>query len=144
VAGVNDRNEFCGLAGKEARMSRNLVTSIEAKCYVTQLQGCFALWLGAMEFLRHSSETELACEDIIAAIGPIARAHRQLVQLTVTPQMAAAHQAALTLLQSAMDALDAIAAGRGRPAVRDLSEQLAIFQTELVLFAERAGLLEKT
>jgi hypothetical protein len=125
-------------------MSRNLVTAIEAMCYVAQLQECFALWLGAMDFLVYSGETTLACEDIIVAIGPIAKAHRQLMGLTVTPQMAAAHQAALGLLQSAMDALDAIAAGRGRPAVRDMSEQLAIFQTELVFYAERAGLLEET
>ena len=121
-------------------MPRDVVAYIEAECYVAQLQHCFAVWVCAMHTLLHNSEAELACEEIIAAIGPIAQAHRQLERLTVTPQMQAVHHAALNLLQSAMDTLDAIAARRGERALQDMSEQLTIFQTELVLFAEQAGL----
>jgi hypothetical protein len=125
-------------------MPSSLITRIEADRYLVQLHTCLVVWEDAMSAITRSDRTWLECENIIAAIGPVAQAHRQLTQLTVTPPMRAVHHAAMDLLQSAIDALDAIAAGRGKAAVRDMSEQLTIFQTELALFAVRAGLLPAT
>jgi hypothetical protein len=124
-------------------MPSSLVTRVEIERYLVQLHSCFVVWYDAMIFIRRSDRTWLTCEHVIAAIGPVAQAHRQLTQLKVTPPMRAVHQAALALLQSAMKAMDAIAAGQGKVAVRDMSEQLTIFQTELVLFAEQAGFISE-
>ena len=120
------------------------VARFEAEVYLVQLQGCFVAWNDAMTAIAHADRAERSVVTIIATIGPVYRAHRQLMQLTVTPPMQATHRAAVGLVQSAVDALDAIAVGRGSPAVRDLSEQLTIFQTELVRFAEQAGLVIPT
>jgi hypothetical protein len=127
---------------KELPMPGECTTRIEAEGYIEQLHDCFVVWMSAMQILQHDITTQLTRSDIIAAIGPIAQARRELSQSTVAAPMQAAHRAALALLQSAMDALDALAAGHSTPAVQDLSEQLTIFQVELVLFAERAGLLQ--
>ena len=122
-------------------MPSSLITRIEADRYLVQLHTCLVVWEDAMIAITRSDRTGLACEHVIAAIGPVAQAHRQLTQLTVTPPMRAVHHAALALLQSAMDAMDAIAAGHGKGAVRDMSERLTIFQTELVRFAAQAGFI---
>jgi hypothetical protein len=120
------------------------VTRIETDYYLAQLHACFVVWLDTMTLLQRVAMDTLTREEIIAMSEPVAQAHRDLAQRTVAPPMLAVHQAARDLLQSAMDAVDAVAAGRGKPAVRDMSEQLTIFQAELVLFAERAGFaLEK-
>ena len=119
-------------------MPRDCITWREAESYIEQLHACFVVWMSTMQILQQDASAELLCADVIAAIGPIAQAHRDLAECMVAPPMLAAHRAALNLLQSAMDALDALAAGRGRPAVQDMCEQLTIFQAELVLFADRA------
>jgi hypothetical protein len=113
-----------------------------AASYLMDLYGCLTIWISVMGILW-DGDAKPTREDVIAAIGPIAQAHQSLAQRSVTPDMAAAHHAALSLLQSAMDTLDAIAAGRGKPALQEMQEQLTRFQVELVLFAQRAGLVER-
>jgi hypothetical protein len=113
-----------------------------AVSYLRQLHGCVAVWVGAMDMIWNDDARQLNGEDVIAAIGPVAQAHRDLAYYSVLPAMAAVHCAALNLLQSGMDALDAIAAGRGKPALREMQEQLTRFQVELVLFSKRAGLVD--
>jgi hypothetical protein len=115
------------------------VARIEADYYLAHLHACFVVWLDTMILLQRVAANTLTRDDIIAMIEPVAQAHRDLTQHTVVPPMLAVHRAAQNLLQSAIDALDAVAAGHGKPAVQDMSEQLTIFQAELVLFAERAG-----
>ena len=122
-------------------MPSSLVTRTETACYLAQLHDCFAVWEGAMHWIRHHATESIPHESLLATIVLVALAHHRLTRLSVTPPMLAVHHAALDLLQSAIDALDAIAAGRGKPAVRDMSEQLMIFQAELVLFAEQAGFI---
>jgi len=78
--------------------------------------------MSAMQVLQQDPAAKLARADIIAAIGPIAQAHQNLAECSVAPPMNAAHRTALQLLQSAMDALDALAAGRSTPAVQDFCE----------------------
>jgi hypothetical protein len=113
-----------------------------AASYLIDLYGCLAIWVSVMGILW-DGDAKPTREDVIAAIGPLHTARRSLAQRSVTPDMAAVHQAALGLLQSAMDTLDAIAAGRGKIAVREMQAQLTLFQTELVLYAKRAGITEQ-
>jgi hypothetical protein len=122
-------------------MPKDCTTWVEAEGYIEQLHACFVVWMSAMQVLQQDTAAQLVRADVIAAIGPIAQAHQNLAECSVAPPMQAAHRAALQLLQSAIDALDALAAGRSTPAVQDLCEQLTIFQAELVLFAQRAGLI---
>jgi hypothetical protein len=129
------------MARKEARQPSRLVTRVEAERYLVQLHTCWMVSYDAMIAIKRSDRRWLMREHIIAAIGPVAQAHRQLAQFTVTRPLLAVHRAALVLLQSIMDAMDAIAAGHGTVAVRDMREQLTIFQTEIVLFAARAGFI---
>lgn len=117
------------------------VMRIETDYYIAQLHACLVVWIDTMTMLQNVAANTLTSEDIRIMIAPVALAHHDLAQRSVAPAMLAVHRAAQDLLQSAMDTLAAIAAGRGRPAMRDLSEQLTIFQTELVLFAERVGAL---
>jgi hypothetical protein len=121
-------------------MPSDRIAQEAAVSYLRELSACLAVWVDVMGLLW-SDDAKPTSEDVIAAIGPLAQAHRRLSQRSVAPPMEAAHQAALNLLQSAMDVLDAIAAGRGKPALREMQAQLTLFQTEMVLFAQRAGLL---
>ena len=123
-------------------MSNRPAARVQAQTFLTQLLSCFVVWDDAMTAITYADGLERPVAMIIAMIEALSCTHRQLLQLTVTPPMQAMHRAALELMQSAMDALDAVAAGHGSAAVRDMSEQLTIFETELVRFAERAGLMD--
>jgi hypothetical protein len=125
----------------EAMMPSDPIAQDVAVSYLRALDDCLTVWVDVMGLLW--SNARPTSEDVIAAIGPLHTARQSLAQRSVTPAMAQAHQAALGLLQSAMDTLDAIAAGRGKIAVQELQAQLTIFQTELVLFAKRAGLVQR-
>jgi hypothetical protein len=113
-----------------------------AVSYLRELSAHLAVWVDVMGLLW-SGGAQPTSEDVIAAIGPVAQAYQSLAQRSVTPDMVAAHHAALSLLQSAMDTLDAIAAGHGKPALQEMQEQLTRFQVELVLFAQQAGLVKR-
>jgi hypothetical protein len=121
-------------------MPSDLVLQEVAVSYLWELYACLVVWVDVMDILWRDDAGPTQ-EEITAALGPLARIHRSLAQRSVTPATAAVQHAALSLLQSAMDAMDAIAVGRGKPEVREMQEQLTIFQTELVLFAQRAGLV---
>ncbi len=111
----------------------------EVRYYLTLLQDCFVIWMETMDMVLHQGETRLTHRRVIEAIEPIAIAQRLLGQYTVSNEIMFAHRAALALLQSAMEALHAIAYGAGTPAIREVSEQLTIFEYELCRLAEVVG-----
>lgn len=111
----------------------------EVRYYLTLLQDCFVVWMETMDKVLHEGETRLTHRRVIEAIEPIAIAQRRLGQYTVSNEMMFAHRTTLALLQSAMKALHAIAYGAGTPAIREMSEQLTIFEYELCRLAEVVG-----
>ena len=113
----------------------------EVRWFLAHLQDCFELWMDAMDLVLRTKDTPLRGQHLIVAMGSIAAARHQLAQRTVSAELTFAHRAALTLLQSAMDALSAIVQGKGKPALRDMSEQLTIFQSELCRLAESVGFI---
>lgn len=120
-------------------MARNDSTAAETCQYLAQLHACFVVWIDAMELLRRARVVTPLRVDVMVAIGSIALAYRDLTQVVVAPPLQPAHHAAVLLLEAVIDALDALAKGHGRAAVRDMAEQLTIFQMELVRLAEQAG-----
>lgn len=121
----------------EMLMPADLTAQFVAVSYLDVLCKCFTIWQGAMEQLHE----DVSSEQIIASIGRVAYAQERLTRMTVPPSLMSTHTAACALLQSAMDALDAVAAGRGAPAIREMSEQLTIFQMEMYRLARRVGLI---
>ena len=112
----------------------------EVRWFLAHLQDCFELWMDAMDLVLRTKDTPLRGQHLIVAMGSIAAARHQLAQRTVSAELTFAHRAALALLQSAMNALAALMYGRGQPAIRDMCEQLTIFESELYRLAETIGL----